>query len=107
MLKSSLETLATTSPKKFIANIRAANARITELESRLAVAETQAATLAANPPAAIVPVKAAPAPVVEKFGRELFVESCRRDAEKKPKAQSHPELRGRERFTAATKISYK
>ena len=48
------------------------------------------------------PVLVAPVvePVVEKFGRERFNESCARDAARKPKPANHPELRGRERFAA-------
>ena len=98
---TTLETALGLPPGKPIVNIGRATARISELENMVAL-------VAAVPAVPAAPVAAAPvAPVVEKFGRERFTESCRRDAAKKPQAQNHPELHGRERFAAASKVSYK
>jgi hypothetical protein len=83
-------------------NLISANARIRELESLLA--HTNASKTA---PAIAAPIVATPAaaPVVEKFGRERFIESCRAELSRPPeKTNSH--LTGRARFCAANhKIS--
>ena len=123
MNEKSLATLAATSPKIAFRTFREAHEKITTLETalglppgkpivnigraaaRIAELESMVALVAAAPvaPVVVAPVSA----VAEKFGRERFTESCRRDAAKKPQAQNHPELHGRERFAAASKVSYK
>jgi hypothetical protein len=120
-MKNSLEVLAGTSPKitfqtfressdkiktlesalglppgKPIFNIRAAAARVAELETLVAAVNTP-------PPVPIVSAPAMPAaPVMEKFGRERFLAS--RQVAAVAKVQIDPALTGRARFAAACRV---
>jgi L,D-peptidoglycan transpeptidase YkuD (ErfK/YbiS/YcfS/YnhG family) len=108
MQNDSLETLAATAPKKFIANVRDANKRIAELEAerdaQIRVVEflTIQKNAAAN--------TAAPEVAAEKIGRERFAATARiegQSATPPTQTESSPAktgLKGRAKFSANVKI---
>jgi hypothetical protein len=102
-----------------IFNLFAANRRVEQLEQLLALklADTPAtpsvipiaAPMSAPPTMAVPPAPDAAARSQSLAdgltGRARFNASCSRDAAAKPKAKSHPELHGRDRFSADARIN--
>jgi hypothetical protein len=101
-----LERLLGMSPSGLDFNLTAANWRIVQLE---VLAAHVPAPRSAPPTMAVPPAPDAAArsqSLAEGLtGRARFNASCTRDAAAKPKAKSHPELNGRDRFSADARIN--
>jgi hypothetical protein len=86
---------------------------IVEANLRVLLLERLIAAKVATPPAAPAPIAVPPADAAAQSqslavvsGRARFNASCTRDAAAKPKAKkSHPELHGRDRFSADARIN--